>query len=298
MHTTSLVSRQSLLGDHDRTVVINLAFSTNAFKRFSLGHAISSIAHCGYVGVEILADMPHAYPPAFSEDQITSTRKQLSELRITISNLNAFTLYAIGDVYHPSWIDPDERKRRQRLEHTLNCITLAKKLGISHLSTEPGGPISNDPKMSRATQQRIFLNSIQNAVKIAEKEGIKILIEPEPGLLIQSSSEFLNFIKDIPSEFIGLNFDIGHFFCVREDPVDLVSKLAEHIVHFHIEDISAGREHTHLIPGLGAIDFRRIFHAIDQIGYNGFVTVELYPYQDDPGSAAKSAIEYLSRTIR
>jgi sugar phosphate isomerase/epimerase len=133
---------------------------------------------------------------------------------------------------------------------------------------------------------------------MAEKEGVRILIEPEPSLLIESSSQFLKFIRDIPSEFIGLNFDIGHFYCVREDPAELVSKLAEHTAHFHLEDINAGRVHNHLIPGLGAIDFREIFRAIDQTGYDGFVTVELYPYQDNPEYAARSAFDYLKSIIK
>ncbi len=278
-------------------MTIKLAFSTNAFKRFSLEDAIRSIASCGYTGVEILGDVPHAYPPSFDDHKVASTRKLLSELGLAISNLNAFTLYAIGDVHHPSWIEPEEGRRNQRLEHTLNCIALAKKLGIKHLSTEPGGPISN-PEISRSTLERLFLNNLQVAEKMAEKEDIRILIEPEPSLLIESSSQFLKFIRDIPSEFIGLNFDIGHFYCVREDPADLVFKLAEHTTHFHLEDINASREHNHLIPGLGAIDFREIFRAIDQTGYNGFVTVELYPYQDNPEYAAKSAFDYLKKIIK
>ena len=41
---------------------MKLAFSTNAFTRFSLRDAIVAIKEAGYAGVEILADVPHAYP--------------------------------------------------------------------------------------------------------------------------------------------------------------------------------------------------------------------------------------------
>jgi fructoselysine 3-epimerase len=51
--------------------------------------------------------------------------------------------------------------------------------------------------------------------------------------------------------------------------------------------------HNHLIPGRGEIDFRPVFAAMDDIGYDGFVTVELYPYQDCPVQAAKEAYHYL-----
>jgi sugar phosphate isomerase/epimerase len=42
---------------------MQLAFSTNAFKQVSLEESLRQIAACGYAGVEIMADVPHAYPP-------------------------------------------------------------------------------------------------------------------------------------------------------------------------------------------------------------------------------------------
>ena len=276
---------------------MQFAFSTNAFKNFSLEYAIRSIAKTGYKGVEILCDIPHAYPPDFGDEKIKATKQLLSELGIQISNLNAFTLYALGDVYHPSWIESDERQRNDRLRHTLNCIMLAKRIGARNLSTEPGGPVADSSGANKSVLEKIFLQNVMAAEKLARSEGIKVLIEPEPGLLVENSTQFLNFIKDIPSEYVGLNFDIGHFFCVREDPERLIYKLSDHIGHFHIEDIAANRVHEHLIPGRGAIDFKSVLRAIDGIGYNSFVTVELYPYQDDPVSAAREAFEYLNSIV-
>ena len=295
MHTNSSGSHPNSLGDHDPRIVLStqLAFSTNAFKKFPLEHAIRSVAQIGYKGVELLCDVPHAYPPVFSDEQILKTKNLLSELGIGISNLNAFTLYAIGDVYHPSWIEPGETQRKKRLQHTLDCIKMAEKLGAQNLSTEPGGPVDKTVTNNRKSLERIFLESIDIAGKAAESAGVKILIEPEPGLLIENSSQFLSFIKDVSTDHVRLNFDIGHFYCVREEPEDLIYRLADYIEHFHIEDISADRVHQHLIPGHGAIDFGSVFKAIEGVGYRGFVTVELYPYQEDPVSAAKAAFEYL-----
>jgi sugar phosphate isomerase/epimerase len=129
---------------------------------------------------------------------------------------------------------------------------------------------------------------------MAEEEDIKVLIEPEPGLLIENSRQFKNFMtKIINTNYIRLNFDIGHFYCVNEDPAKVVYELSDYIEHFHLADIAHTRIHNHLIPGKGSIDFRSVFDAIDDIGYRGFVTVELYPYQDDPIYAAKEAYNYL-----
>jgi sugar phosphate isomerase/epimerase len=270
--------------------MIKLAFSTNAFKQYSLEDSIREIAKESYSGVEILCDIPHAYPPFFRDKHIRSLKKTLASFNMQISNLNAFTLYAIGDVYHPSWI---EDNREMRIEHTIDCIKLAKKIGAKHLSTEPGGPVP--PQSPNVNQlEKMFLDGLTRVAKIAEEEEIKVLIEPEPGLLIENSKQFKKFItKIIDYKHIRLNFDIGHFYCVSEDPAKLIYELSDYIEHFHLADIASTRIHNHLIPGKGSIDFRRVFDAMDDIGYQGFVTVELYPYQDNPVEAAKEAYSYL-----
>ena len=275
---------------------MKLAFSTNAFKKYSLHDSIKKISTIGYEGVEILADVPHAYPPLVGEEQIRSVMDTLSECKIQVSNLNAFTLYAITDVYHPSWIENDNSLRELRIQHTMNCIKLAQKIGSKNISTEPGGPVESG--ITDITKiKKLFITGLNKAAAIAEENKIKILIEPEPNLFIENSTQFLNFINDINSDFVRLNFDIGHFYCVREDPAKLVYRLADYIEHFHLADIAIDRVHNHLIPGKGSIDFRSVFQAIDDIGYKGFVTVELYPYQDNAVYASTTAHRYLTEIL-
>ena len=274
---------------------MKLAFSTNAFKRYSLEDSIKEISAIGYEGVEILCDVPHAYPPEFDEKKIQSVKNLLSENNLQISNLNAFTLYAIGDTYHPSWIEEDEKARETRVKHTIDCIHMAKKLGAKNISTEPGGPL--DGTRNVAELEKLFIDGLLKASKMAEKEEVKILVEPEPFLLLENSKQFKNFIKKVNSEYVKLNFDIGHFFCANEDPAQLVYELSDYTDHFHLADIAQSRVHNHLIPGIGAIDFAQVFQAIDEIGYGGFVTVELYPYQVNPIEAAQKTFDYLRDII-
>ena len=72
-----------------------------------------------------------------------------------------------------------------------------------------------------------------------------------------------------------------------------VARMAPHTKHYHIEDIAASREHAHLIPGQGAIDLAATLDAIRQTDYDGWITVELYPYIDDPDLAGREAMRYL-----
>jgi sugar phosphate isomerase/epimerase len=272
---------------------MKLAFSTNAFKRYSLEDSVREIANIGYDGVEILCDVPHAYPPNFGDGEVRSLKRTVESCNVQISNLNAFTLYAIGDVYHPSWIEDDPQSRHLRVRHTEDCIRLASKIGVRHLSTEPGGPANG----SNPGKLEAFAAGIAKAVEVAEEQDVKLLIEPEPGLLIENSRQFRQFMQNVGSDHVGLNFDIGHFYCVNEDPATLVHELSDYVAHFHLADIASDRVHNHLIPGRGSIDFRPVFDAMDDIGYGGFVTVELYPYQENPVQAAMEAYDHLCNII-
>ncbi len=271
---------------------MEFAFSTNAFKKFSLKDTINILSEIGYNGIEILCDIPHAYPKNITNSDINELKLLLSKLKISISNLNAFTLFAIGDTHHPSWIENDIESRKMRIDHTLDCIKLARKLGVSNISTEPGGPV-NSQGLSENELLRIFENGINEVLKTAEDENVTVLVEPEPGLLIENSEQFIKFIKNFDSKHIGLNFDIGHFFCVGEDPSQVIYKLSEYVRHVHLEDIAADRTHHHLMLGEGAIDIESVFKSLKDIGYEGFTTIELYPYQECPINAAKNAMKFI-----
>ena len=55
--------------------------------------------------------------------------------------------------------------------------------------------------------------------------------------------------------------------------------------------------HQHLTPGKGVIDFAGVFSALKDIGYNGWTTVELYPYETTAG-VAKLAFDHLQDELK
>ncbi len=269
---------------------MQFAFSSNAFVRSTLAETIRTLGRIGYKGIEIMADVPHAYPTRFSERDIEQTRALLTENGLEISNVNAFMHNADGDTYHPSWIEPDPAERARRIDYTLRCIDLAAALGAKTISTEPGGPLEG---ISQEQGFAWFREGLRAVEERAREKNIAVLIEPEPGLLIEKSAQFMEMYGQLDPQVFGLNFDIGHFFCVGEDPVHLVSKLKDCIRHFHLEDIAPTRKHHHLLLGRGAIDIPGVLAAIEEIGFPGFVTVELYTYQEKAEAAALESFEYL-----
>lgn len=276
-----------------------LAYSTNAYMRYDVVEAIRRVAALGYAGVELMADAPHLWPATTDEGTVVRVREALEATGLGLSNLNAFMMNAVGDARHPywypSWIEPDAERRRVRREHTIGAVRLARSLGAAHISTEPGGPV--EPGMSRGEALRRFAEELEPVVEVAEREEVMVLVEPEPGLLLERGEDYLEFISHVDSPFVGLNFDVGHFFCVGEDPAEAARRLGGHIRHVHVEDIAADRQHEHLIPGRGVIDFAAVFRALREVGYRGWVTVELYPYTADPDAAGREAREVLGRIL-
>ena len=243
-----------------------------------------------------MADVPHAWPAFMLEEQKQGIRDSLKSNNLEISNINSFMMHAVNDsrqrYWYPSWIEPDKHYRQIRIDHTMRCLTMAKELGAPCITTEPGGPVEAGASWNAGL--KLFVEMLKPVIEHAEKEGVLLLIEPEPGLLIETADQFLEFIGNIKSPMVGCNFDIGHSYCVGDDPASTIPRLAKYIKHFHLEDIASTRVHHHLIPGDGAIDFKAAIEAINAIGYKEWVTIELYPYVEDPDQAAKLARERIA----
>jgi sugar phosphate isomerase/epimerase len=270
---------------------MDLAFSTNAFKQVSLEESLREIAACGYAGVEIMADVPHAYPPHMDARRRRGVVDLLKDLRLTVTNLNAFTLFAQGDTWHPSWIEAEAEARERRYAHTENAIRLARDLGAPSISLEPGGPVPAG--MSRRDALHLYKEGLERVLPLAAECGVDLLVEPEPHLLIERPEQFEELLGILKHPRLGLNFDVGHFFCVGVDPAAAVRRLARHIRHVHLEDIAPSREHRHLVPGHGAIAFEPVLRALSDVGYDGWITVELYPYEAQAKEVAEEAFQYL-----
>lgn len=271
---------------------MKLAYSSNAYMKVSISEAIASIAKLGYAAMELMADTPHAWPATTTKQQIDIIRRCLDEHGLALSNINAFMMNAVRDFWHPSWIEPDADFRRLRIQHTMDALIMAKKLGAPCITTEPGGPLEEGQSRERALDT--FVAGLGEALRCAEEVGVPLLVEPEPGLLIENTAQFLELAERIDSPMFGLNFDVGHFYCVGDPLEQSVEQLQSFTRHYHLEDIAATRVHEHLIPGRGAIDFASLLQTIAATGYDGWLTVELYPYLEDPDGAGRDAREFLT----
>ena len=236
--------------------MFKLAFSTNAFKKNTLAEAVDAIADAGYAGVEVMADVPHAHPASFDAAARVALVAQLAARRMPVSNVNAFTHFADGDTYRPTWLDADPARRAVRVSHTIGAVALAAGLGAKTVSLQPGGPLIGTG-LTWPTAAALYADGLRQVLPHAVAAGVTLAVEPEPGLLIETAAEYAAFKAEFfPADpAVAMNCDVGHLFCVGDDPAAVIRARADQIAHVHLEDIGANRVHQHLTPGKGVIDF-------------------------------------------
>ncbi len=149
--------------------------------------------------------------------------------------------------------------------------------------------------MDRRQAMDLYRDGLRAVLPTAAECGVDLLVEPEPHLLIERPEEYEELVAGLAHPRLALNFDIGHFYCVGVDPAAAVRRLAPHIRHVHLEDIAPSREHRHLVPGRGAVNLKSVLDALANVGYDGWITVELYPYEAQAREVAEEAFQYLGK---
>jgi fructoselysine 3-epimerase len=173
---------------------MKLAFSTNAFVSYPVAEAVEKIAAAGYEGVELLADVPHLYPCSLSDTDLTRLSAALDRCGLSVANINANT--AMGyygrsfwePLFEPSLANPDKTARKWRVEYSIQCLDLARALGCRNVSLTSGRVVSGS-NPERAFE--LLQDSLETVLAHAEKVGVKVGIEYEPGLLVERCEELL-----------------------------------------------------------------------------------------------------------
>ncbi|HVT88297.1 MAG TPA: sugar phosphate isomerase/epimerase family protein [Tepidisphaeraceae bacterium] len=273
---------------------MKLAFSTNAYTRFSLIEALRGIKAAGFEGVEILADVPHAYPGTVNA---SDARRELDRLGLQVSNINVNCTFGYWKdappeaYFEPSLISPNPKHRQDRTELILKAIEFARDVSARNISITSGRMLGGMPP-DRAAKQ--FAESIKPILEAADRAQINVGIECEPGLYLEYVAELCEWIQRLNHPRFGANLDIGHSQVIGESIPQVVEMLGKRIWNMHVEDIP-GRKHYHMIPGEGTLDWLALRNALKGIAYNRYLTVELYTHTAEPQIAAVKSFEFLSR---
>src|SRR6058998_1213781 len=137
---------------------MKLAFSTNAFTRFSLHEAIVAIKHAGFSGVEILADVPHAYPDQIDGALTDRVVGALESTGLAVSNINCNCSFGYWKdappepYFEPGLISPNPKHRADRARMILKTLDFARDIGAQNISITSGRMLGGMPPDKAAAQ--------------------------------------------------------------------------------------------------------------------------------------------------
>jgi sugar phosphate isomerase/epimerase len=278
---------------------MQLAFSTNAFTRFSLSRALAQIRAAGFPAAEILADEPHAYPAKLTPEFHAAVRDDLQRLHLAVSNVNVNCTFGYFKdapaeaFFEPSLISPNPQHREDRIALIARAMRFARAAGAANVSITSGKMLG---PMNPARSAAAFEQSIARVLALADEHQLNVGIECEPGLFIESVAELRQWIDRLAHPRLGANLDIGHCQVLGESIPAAIDLLADRLWNLHVEDIP-GRKHYHLIPGQGTLDWPAVLAALRAIGYARYLTVELYTHTEEPRLAADQSFAFLNRLL-
>ncbi len=125
-----------------------------------------------------------------------------------------------------------------------------------------------------------FIFVIGKLANIVKEYGFNLALEIIPGSIVGGIDGLLNLIEETKCDNLGYNLDTGHAYCSGEVLTLLPSKLKGRIFGTHLKD-NFGNENLALSPGLGNIDFKSLFKALDLNGYKGSFDLEIGSDKDN-----------------
>jgi sugar phosphate isomerase/epimerase len=112
---------------------------------------------------------------------------------------------------------------------------------------------------------------------------------------MRNAASMMRLIEHVNSPALGMNFDPSHLFPMGELPQVVIYELGQRIFHTHFSD-NDGTSNAHWRPGKGKIDWKGVLKALQAVGYDGVISIEL---EDVPGVAhrGQSSTEALDREM-
>ena len=267
------------------------AFNTWAYSSFPawlpcypLDEAIRRIAAIGYDGVEIGCAAPHAWPAYLSKERRAELRNLLEA-----SGLQAVSLLPTpggGPGFNPASPLPEEREATVRYYNEV--IDLASDLGAKKVLYIAGWQIFGSSRQQAWDRTKNCLDLIASH---ADKKGITIVVEPTAAAtnLIETADDAMELMRSVARDNVKVMFDTFHALYRNEIPADYVRAMRDDLMHIHVSDSNR------VIPGEGRVDWIGLMQALNECGYDGYLTMEigLDSRTADPDQIARTALKFL-----
>ena len=246
-------------------------------QRLSRDHLVEIAAH-GFEAVEVFATRTHFdyHNPA----SVADLQQWLAESGLELHAVHApigesFTAGRWGPPLTIATTDPDARARAvAEAEHALH---IARRMPVKVLVTHLG--LARTPQSVPAENSRdAARRSIETLQRLAAPLGVRIALEVIPnelsraGSLVHFLEEDLD-IDELETPGVGICLDFGHAH-MDGDLLDAIETVSSHLITTHVHD-NRGRTDDHLVPFEGTIDWPAALTAVQKVGYDGTLLLEI-----------------------
>lgn len=259
-----------------------LGYGTNGFGDHPLHTALDVLDDVGYDAVALTLGFPHLDPFApLAGDDVTALRAHLGRMR---GGTGAAVVVETGTRYlldplhkhRPTLVDRDAALRMRFLERAIEVAAELDARCVSFFS----GILPADAAPADGWAR--LRDRIPALVEYAGERGVRLAVEPEPGMLVETVDDALRLLSDVgmPPE-LGITVDVGHCLVVEPEGVEgALRAAAPYLSNVQLDDMPR-THHEHRPFGEGSIDLPMVLATLADVGYSGVAAVELPRHSHD-----------------
>jgi len=179
--------------------------------------------------------------------------------------------------------------REAFLKEVERNLVFAQKLEIPMALLMSGNAV---PSLTFEQQFSAMVDCAKRSAELAEKAGITLIVEPlntkvnHKGYFLSNCVDGLRLMKAVEHPNLRLLFDLYHEQVERGDVIRTAQAAMPYVKVFHVAD-NPGRNE----PGTGEMNYANIYKMISKAGYDGYITMEYIPLQDQVKSLQKAVTE-------
>ena len=242
----------------------------------------------GYEGVEIAPFTLAKSVEELSASDRVKLRRDAEKCGVEIVGLH--WLLASPPGLHIS--HPDESVRERTAAYLKELVGCCADLGGQVMVF--GSPKQRNvlPELSPEQASDLAVKTFEEVLPSAEASGVTICLEPLTPAetdFVNTAAEAVEIIDQIGHPNLRLHLDVKAM-CSEDQPIPaIIREYAPYMRHFHVNDPNLRG------PGFGDLDFAPIMGALNDVGYDRYVSVEVFDFSPDPETIASKSIEYLKR---
>ncbi len=222
--------------------MIKLSYSTFGLTNLSFTEAIEAVDRAGYQGIELSFHRTQFNPFEITDQTIQAVKSHLETGTVEAACIaTASHFFTPSRPHEPSLICPDLAGRKRRIDLVRRGIELARELNVS-LVTFGSGFIRDEHVMNPSVDPHALLvDSIHECLQmLGDGEDITLLIEPEPGMFIETVEQGVSLVEEIASPHFQLHLDLCHMYCSEVDYISALAQAAPYTRYLHVSDARRG----------------------------------------------------------